>query len=271
MMMMSGSAKLFLHKKMILPAALCMAAVTGSLAAPSLANPAHGAAHGAVQPCTIISGGNEALGGLKIYVSNNALRVQLLSGKTYLVARAPDWHVVVFNPTNNRGMSMPLQKWLDHTPQVVYWPVPDQHDHWVESSSSETTRLGNKCVKVTLYKTKGPAQPRYKSKDNEYILLDNPTANLAACHIVQTFLGVPPHKGIPLSFTCMVRIRSIKNTLAFQRHDILKTTKIERGSAPTQFFSYPTGFKHAKREVEIISDGDKKEQYENILGPLTAP
>jgi hypothetical protein len=247
--------------------AICLAALTGWLAVPSLAN----APHVAANPCTVVTGGNELLGGVEIYTCKNALRVQLQSGKTYLVARAPDWRVVIFNPTTKNGLSMPLKDWLRHTPQLAFFPVPDQNEHWVQSSVGETILLGRKCVKAILNKTTGSAKPNYKSKDNEYILLYTPTASVTACHIVQNFLGVPSSNGIPLSFKCSIRTRDTKDKKAFQDHYFLKTTKIEDSSKPDDFYSYPTGFKNVKREIDVINDNDKKQQYENIIGPLTAP
>jgi hypothetical protein len=253
--------------QLTLPAVICLVYLTGRPTAPSLANPPHIP----TTPCTVVTGGNELLGGLDIYMSKDAVRVQLQSGKTYLVARAPDWRVVLFNPSNNHGMSMPLQKWLDHTPQYVFFPVPDSHDRWMQSSPSEVEMLGRRCTKLIMNKTTGGAKPGYKSKDNEYILLDIPTASPAACHIVQNFLGVPPCKGIPLSFRCSIRVRSIRHSKAFEDHVFLKSTKIDDSLKPKDFFSYPTGFKNVNRETDVITDNSKKQQYENILGPLTAP
>ncbi len=222
-------------------------------------------------PCTVISGGNEILGGFKTYVTPKAVRVQSLSSKWYLITKAPDWHVTLYNPTNNQGMSMQLQRWLKHTPQFAYWPVPKESEQWHIYLSTRIQFLGHPCLKNLVFKTTTAAKHNYRSKNNDYILLDNQIASVESCHVVQVFAGVPLSERIPLCFSMPIHERDVKTSDKYLSHYILKSIKIEDTSMPSDFFAYPTGFKNVKREVDVISDSQKQQNFENIIGPLTEP
>jgi hypothetical protein len=203
--------------------------------------------------CTILtSGGDIGLGGLKVYISGKALKVLVMNGKAYLVASAPGWRVVEYNPSNNLGMTMTLKEWMAHTPQFTFIaPPPDDPFVWQQTRATPIKFLGKDCIKARTHR-------RYKnstnSTDHDYVYLPNPAVSEVACHILQRLVNAPSVNGIPISFKTQVG------------HPLFMTSRIEEGDVPEQFFSYPTGFKTAKSETEISSDGTRNRLIEETFG-----
>jgi len=214
----------------------------------------------AEERCTILRSGMDDLGGVKIYISDRSLKVQSLNAGTYVVANAPDWRVVLYNPRNNHGLSMSMKEWMVHKPQWIYLtnPADDRPFVWTSTQPQPVVYLGRKCVKAYM-------QRKYKAEPNSrvyfYTYLPNTNANDTACKILQKLADVPIVEGIPIAFgtfdDTQQKVEGIRR---------FSTVRIEDRSVPEKFFSYPKNFQARKREADIASDGTRDKLIEDTFG-----
>jgi len=234
-----------------------MLALLQELVLPSIAIAKESTEH-----CTILTSGgdingNIGLGGLKIYLSNKAIKVLVLNGGGYLMACAPSWRVVQFNPNNNLGMTWSLREWMGHTPRYTYF-VPDKDDHfiWQQTRTEPIKVFGKDCIKARMH--------RHSKEGNwgehEYIFLPHQPVSQVACSILQKLVNAPTIEGIPVSF------RTLPAPPKAGEHQLFITSKIEEIDMPETFFAYPTGFKLAKHESDIVSDSTRNRLIEETFG-----
>jgi hypothetical protein len=210
--------------------------------------------------CTILtSGGDIGLGGLKIYISGKALKVVELNGKGYLVASAPSWRVVQFNPNTNLGLTKTREEWMAHTPQyTIIAPPPDDPFVWQQTRAQSIKVFGKDCIKSRTHRHYKDSQ---NSNEHEYVFLPDPAVSEVACHILQKLVSTPSVKGIPISFKSLG-----EDSHKSGGHLLFTTSKVEEGDVPEKFFSYPTGYKLAKSEPDLYSDAQRNRLIEETFG-----
>ncbi len=203
---------------------------------------------------------HRALGEVKAIVSDNAVKVYLLNNGTELVAKAPDWHVVISRPAAKIGMEYSLKKWktksigmLDGKPPAVL-----QYD-------KKTTTENPYGVPVTVLK----GYARVTETKANYVVLKSKTPTEVNAILIRLF-RLPQVDGLPLAYNESSGESYMKGetlwlnsqrALNASRRSIrvlvlngIKTIKV----SPHEF-DYPKGLKMTNDERDILITTGKSE------------
>ena len=64
--------------------------------------------------CIFLDQSQSTAGSYKTTLTTNAIKMERSGSKLFLIARAPTWRVVFYNPKNNRAIDLPYDQWLLH-------------------------------------------------------------------------------------------------------------------------------------------------------------
>lgn len=203
----------------------------------------------------VISSGCESLGGVTIFINRHAIKIQPKTFSAYIVAKEPDWRVVVFNPSSGNGMEMPYKDWLVHRMQIsyLYYPKDTGNDYNFFPAGKRVVE-GFTCERLGCIRNN---EKRDYAPDREYLVLKNDLANVKACRVLASAMSTPQYDAVPISFTVTRKDRSTQ---------MLKTTKIEEKIVPASFFTYPKTYKKCKNEYDVLHEGRTDRMMENVFG-----
>jgi hypothetical protein len=212
---------------------------------------------------------NAVLGHVLTYVNADALRVDCMDNNAYLVAKAPDWRVVMFNPTMNAAVEMPYEKFLAHELSFSYVPSAGggMNERWPKLRAGSMKVSGVEVSKFII-----PANPRSRSLKESpntlgyYLILEKKGFAIQPTKILAKLFYQPPLPGIPLGDRMNKQKFGQSNSFLDFRgnYAILSTSEIKEKSIPSDFFKYPHGFKKVTREIEVISDNARRKQLEDL-------
>ncbi len=212
---------------------------------------------------------NAVLGHVLTYVSRDAIRVDCNDNNAYLVAKAPDWRVVMFNPSMNAAMDMPYEKFLEHEIRFSYVPSEGGgvNERWPKFRAGSIKVSGLEATKYII-----PANPRARSLKESpntlgyYLILERKEFAIQPTKILAKLFYQPTLPGIPLGDRMNKQKFGQSNSFLDFRgnYAILSTSEIKEKSIPSDFFKYPHGFKKVQREIDVISDNARRRQLEDL-------
>lgn len=224
----------------------------------------------------VVTEGQEELGGIKVYINQHALKIVYMVGKCYIVSAAPDWRVVFYNPANNKGIEMPAQEWLHHKMRLYYIPIPAAKDDFMLYPQATTKMFGFPCKHYLLVRPTEAAHPNLREpKERKYAVIETPLANPTACKILQHAFGAPASSGVPVSLTYVTYGSKNNNGPKNKNADsfghrtvrVLVTTEVDRQEIADDFFQYPTNFKPAAMEADIMNDPKRDKDVYSVFYP----
>lgn len=203
---------------------------------------------------------HRALGRIKVLASDNALKVYVLNNQTELVAKAPDWHVVISRPSTKIGMEFSLNKWVTKTVGMLDGkpPTPLQYNEKpiLENAFGTPVLLFNGTAKKT------------QTRAQYLVLKDKTPAQLNS--ILIRLYRLPQIDGLPLDYNessgeSYRRGETLwlnsQNKLNESRRYIypLELKVIKKEKVPAHEFDYPKGFKMTNDERDIMITNGRSE------------
>lgn len=210
------------------------------------------------------------LGDVITYVSPNAIKAVFVSNHAYLIAKAPDWRVVIYSPGLKTAVDLNFQDYLNHAPQFSFMGQDggslDFHrplfrngtKQYAEHTCSMFVYPVNESTRVFTTET-----PIFAY----FFALEKSDVPKEATQILEKLFFQPPVPGIPLFDKLIKKPSSIKNKqmLDFEGdYSILSTSKIVEQKTLPNFYEYPSGFKRVAREIEVIADKARTHELEEI-------
>lgn len=197
----------------------------------------------APQKAIIVHQKSDCYGPVTTYYTDKAVKMVMDNTKIFLVATAPEWRVVFYDPDKNQALELPLDQWLKHTPSPTYLPEDAKRSKWKATPDGKGVCVGHNCEKYAV------------GTNGQYLALENTLAAPEACHIMQKFLYVPQVKGIPMNYAFHLEPKNKPSYLKSfgGSQSVLVMVKYESGSEPDTFFSYPKKFKNVRREIDVLA------------------
>jgi hypothetical protein len=228
------------------------------------ANPAWAAEK---QKAIVLTQTSAALGRTITYVSSTAVRVNVERGGSYLVASAPRWKVVMFNPTDKLGFEMDYEQYLRHAPQFTY--IEPSHrrpiDSWPKLRAGVDKYAGVECSKFVV-----PRDPRSRSAEKSevvgyFLTLERQSVPKQICLILDKFFFQPPLPGIPLQEYLPDNTKAGYSFLDLRgNYSVLSTSLVREEDCSADLFRYPVSFKKVPREIDVISDSSRRKELEDL-------
>ncbi|MBU6455558.1 MAG: hypothetical protein KGS72_27550 [Cyanobacteria bacterium REEB67] len=217
---------------------------------------------------------SDAYGKVITTINNHALKISVIGGKSYLVACAPAWRVMLCNDESKRAMSMSLAQWLHHIPSTSY-VGSDWNRYEFAVSPRGGVRKGGLDYLHFVFPADHPTaksiniSPKY---NGDFEVIGGWGAAPEACAIMQKALNCPELKGdrIPVNF-----INHGKNVavVGFAREvggdaHWMTTARVQQRPVSDRDFVYPKGYKLCQREVEILNDRARNSSVDDVLKDL---
>lgn len=187
----------------------------------------------------------------------------------YLVAKAPEWRVVLFNSEENLGMEMPFKQYLDHHARWSYghragFGVPTTED------IGRVNYAGRVCEKVGVVQVSanGVVDRAQRHSNIIYYAADEPGVPQQASQILEKFIGAPLHKGVPLYIDDEVNKASDRSMLATAMPLVtlvVRTRQISDRTCSAHLFDYPSNFKKVAYEAEVRYSSKSRKDIEELL------
>ncbi len=223
--------------------------------------------------CTVFHQKDFYAGKLDVIVAPQAVRMNLIDRNSYIVSRAPDWRVVMYNQGTNNGLDMPFAAYLSH---VQIWnPVAATSPVELIGEKIGSVRYdGLNCIRYghLFIRSDGTVDPQNRYSSEIYVVQNNDFPK-QACQIVGKFSRDSTLPGIRV-FTRVNgegRKRAVGQNLSsaigdfYSRSIVLETTSIESKEYPASYFNYPVKINKVKRECDVLNDlsaADKKELFD---------
>ncbi|HEY9756408.1 MAG TPA: hypothetical protein V6C97_14675 [Oculatellaceae cyanobacterium] len=235
--------------------------------------------------CMIVEQQHNEIGQVRTVIAKDAVRIDLLWSKAYLIAKAPTWRVVLYNPANKLAMDMPLQTYLAESPN---WQGANRYRKLERGKSNvetPTKKLGNikyadrDCSKFGVVKIVGnkvDPEDRYKAY---YYTFSDPSVRPEISQILYHFflIQTSSNQGIPVYSAPAhdVKAASVQHDIGFLANltsgDLsshMTTSKFGSGSFPSSYFEYPKNYKKVSYELDVLSDPNRKGVAEDMLHDL---
>lgn len=198
-----------------------------------------------------------SIGASESYLTSQAIRINI-NDKSYLIAKAPTWRVVLFNSLNKTGLQMSYQQWISHHPKWnhgkdVDW-VPSEHLLKVASPKID----GRQCTDYLLADLLPNGRLVAKQAGISGHLLVTKVEAVApqAIHVLQRTLDVPQTADLPLRLTLNGKERQVegmKFVLGGDTH-LLATKVIKAAEVDPTIFTYPKNFRAVDTEIAVLYD-----------------
>ncbi|HEY9681038.1 MAG TPA: hypothetical protein V6C86_05585 [Oculatellaceae cyanobacterium] len=233
--------------------------------------------------CKIVEQQHSLVGQVRTVIARDALRIDLLWSKTYLIAKAPDWRVVFYNPTNKSAMDMPLKEYLADDPN---WQgsnrFRDLSGNKMKSVEAPLNELGkiryaeNDCLKFGILKLVGNrVDPRDRYQVYFYTLPDA-SIRPEISQILYHFYSIrnDSNRGIPVysapahptkSASLQHDIGFLANLTSSDMGPRVTTSKISKGAFPSSYFDYPKTYKKVSYELDVLSDPNRQGAAEDMI------
>lgn len=198
-----------------------------------------------------------SIGTSESYLTSHAIRINI-NDKSYLVAKAPTWRVVLFNSSSKTGMQMSYQQWISHHPKWnhgkdVDW-VPSEHLLKVASPKVD----GRLCTDYLLAELLPNGQLVAKKAGTSGHLLVTKVDGVAAqaVHVLQRTLDLPQTADLPLRLTLNGKKRQVEGMKFVMGGDshLLATKVIKTAEVDPAIFTYPKNFKVVDTEIAVLYD-----------------
>jgi hypothetical protein len=198
-----------------------------------------------------------SIGSSESYLTSHAIRINI-NDKSYLIAKAPTWRVVLFNSSNKTGMQMSYQQWISHHPKWnhgkdVDW-VPSEHLLKVASPKVD----GRLCTDYLLAELLPNGQLVAKQAGTSGHLLVTKVEGVAAqaIHVLQRTLDLPQTADLPLRLTLIGKERQVEGMKFVMGGDahLLATKVIKTAEVDPAIFTYPKNFKVVDTEIAVLYD-----------------
>jgi hypothetical protein len=231
----------------------------------------------AIEPqndCIFLTQSQSTAGSFKTTLTPHAIKMERLGSKVFLIAMAPTWRVVFYNPRNCRAIDLPLQQWLRHWECWTAFVQPfannpkagvkiEDYDGHSPELTGKVTYCGQNCsryetLNIQAHETIDPRH-RYAA---EIYLCPNKNIPKPELQIMQKMFQIPPLEGIPV-FSDRRADRSAvydgagdpRGLIGFFAHQgRLSTSSFTRGHVADADFSYPKNFKKVLKESDVLLD-----------------
>jgi hypothetical protein len=237
-----------------------------------------------VVDCLVLKQSQSIAGTYKTMLSPDAIKMERAGSRTFLIARAPEWRVVFFNPANNNAIDVSLTDWIRREDcwSKFRSPAP-RRDIEAFNRNVEQHGLvvycGKTCVRYGMLDViNGRVDPNHRYWEECYVLPDTryPKQEL---QILQKMLDLPAFDGIPL-FSRMLSNPSASQSgagdsrgvidLFVSKHQ-LSTKEIVKERIPSSAFKYPQNFHKVERECDVIMDSVAKGDGDDAASLLSVP
>lgn len=215
------------------------------------------------------------LGHVNTYVCSNAIRIELPDNRCYLVAAAPDWRVVLYNPDKKCAMDMSLEQFEKHEAQYSYLPQATEQTEgtWPKIKSGMIRYANIDAARFVLptnprLKVANPATPNH----GYYIVLERKDIPREATRVMAKLFYQSKIPGLPLNEHISTDGLNGKKSNSFLdlRGDYshLSTQKVKEELVSSDFFKYPTGFKKVLKEIDVLTDQSRLQQIEDMTNEM---
>jgi len=226
--------------------------------------------------CTVLVQSQMTAGTFKTTLTAEAIKMERLGGKSYLVARAPSWRVVFFNPANNKAMDMSFKQFLDH---LCNWSAATKE---TRSVSDESLVGPNNSSKIGTVNCLGQKCVRYWMRDErgywgECIILPTAKYPKEELMIMAKMLDFPRIFGIPISGKVMRKTATAKpgepaGLLDFYDYNwAISTKSLKQDQTTNDNFTYPNKFQKVSREFDVTLDSAQRKRSDEAFELLEAP
>ncbi|HEY9683084.1 MAG TPA: hypothetical protein V6C86_16015 [Oculatellaceae cyanobacterium] len=235
--------------------------------------------------CMIVEQQHDEIGQVRTIIAKDAIRIDLLWSKAYLIAKAPTWRVVLYNPANKLAMDMPLETYLSESPN---WQGANRYrelDRGKLKVETPTKKLGKikyadrDCLKFGVVKIVGnKVDPRDRYKAYYYTFPDSSVRPEISQILYHFFLiQTSSNQGIPVYSASVhdVKAASLQHDIGFLANltsgDLsshMTTSKFSSASFPSSYFEYPKNYKKVSYELDVLSDANRKGVAEDMLHDL---
>lgn len=217
---------------------------------------------------------SNVVGDAVIYSRPDALRINIGSDYSYLVAKAPSWRVYLYNAKSKFGLEMSYEDWLKHH---VSWTFFGNDDWLIEQPLLKLCAikyLGSDAVRYRFGQRlpDGRVVPKTAGSKGHFILADSTLCSPKASRIIERAFILPPQDGLPLQLYIYSQEAEHK-TEGYHRmiggdSHWFSVTKITERSCPSSYFAAPTGFTPKKKEAEILFDSGRRKDAEDVIDIL---
>jgi len=211
---------------------------------------------------------NAVIGRIVVFVTPNALRIDIERSKCHIIANAPTWRVVLFNDSQTKGLEMSFLQWKKHTPRWAFITMDDWPRHEVILLSGATERFHLACDRYVLAESlDGRLVQKTKGAMGEYVVA-RPSQTIVpkeACQILERLFNVPEVDGLPVSMVTM-RSRDTNDRLDRDGDHQLQTLTLEHQGLDPEMFSYPAKFEKVRREADVDANSiNNNETVKDLL------
>lgn len=211
---------------------------------------------------------SSVLGHVVTYITPSALRVDLKDNHSYLVARAPDWKVVLYGAEKKCAMEMSLTEYEKHDAQYSYLPAMTTPNQQWPKLKTGLTSYANVEATRWIY----PVNPRLKTANNStpafgyFLVLPKKEIPMEPTRILAKLFYQAALPGIPLNERVNETGKKQSNSFLDLRGDYshLTTQQIREQMVPSDFFKYPEGYKKVKKEIDVLTDKSRLEEIEDM-------
>jgi hypothetical protein len=204
-------------------------------------------------------------------INNHAIKISVVGGKSYLVACAPSWQVMLCNDDSKKALSMSFAEWIKHIPSTSYVGIDWDRCEFAVSPRGGARKAGLDYLHFVFPADRPTAKSRMISPKyrGDYDVIGAWGAAPEACAIMQKALNCPELKGdrIPVDF-----INHGKNVavVGFARNvggdaHWMTTTRVQQRQVSDADFVYPKGYQLCKREVDILNDRARNSSVDDVL------
>lgn len=209
--------------------------------------------------CLILDQKGTYNGDQKIWVSPNAVKAYAGKNHVYVLSKAPDWKVYVFNEKRKVVFQSSLQKWQGGNIQGLaqyFGRVWDCYG-WAKTATQQDY-MGLKASKYMQGNLKkGQPKPEHFTIGGEYLTYEDFKQEPKVVDFLRKLHTVPSLGSIPLF------LKSRHSKTDPPRID-LETVRVRREKVETDLFSAPTGFKSVKLENDVYSDANMQGLMEDM-------
>jgi hypothetical protein len=224
--------------------------------------------------CIVLTQSQSTAGSFKTTLTPHAIKMERLGSKIFLIAMAPTWRVVFYNPRNCRAIDLPLEQWLRHWECWTAFVQPfasnpktgvviEDYDGHRPELTGVVTYCGQKCSRYETLNMQAheTIDPRHRYAGEIYVC---PIKNIPKpeLQIMQKMFQIPPLEGIPVFSDRRVNGSAAHEGAGdprglvslFTHQGRLSTSSFTRGRVADTDFSYPKNFKKVLKESDVMLD-----------------
>lgn len=208
---------------------------------------------------------SKTVGEQKVIVTARALRCENISTHVVLVSVAPDWKVVVYNPTTKRTHSKAYKDFSGYLQnQMVFFTGSSYADKPLIAAGSGTFKGFTSHSYTEPNNYRATVMPRYYKKmvvggepvEMIYTELTLPGISKQAESVLERFYGLAQKGGVPVVFGF--------TSVAKEKKVVLSTSAINKVVVDDAVFKIPAGLTLTKNVEEVFLDGKSDDGSELI-------